>query len=182
MKIYTKKGDTGETSLFGGQRVSKSSKRINAYGTVDELNSILGTAIAFGISDYGKKHLETVQQQLFVLGADLATPKSREVRINRIGEEEITFLEEAIDEMDEQLPQLKNFILPGGSKAGAALHHARTVCRRAERITVECRHEEEISELAITYMNRLSDFLFVIARFENQQAGTKETTWAPDKN
>lgn len=182
MKIYTRKGDTGETSLFGGQRVSKSSKRIAAYGTVDEMNSILGTAIAFGLSEQGQKLLRTIQEQLFILGADLATPRSREVRINRIGEEEVKFLEQSIDEMEEHLEPLKNFILPGGSPAGATLHHARTVCRRAERVTVECRHEEEISENAITYMNRLSDFLFVLARFENKEAGTEEQTWVPSRS
>ncbi|WP_421775397.1 cob(I)yrinic acid a,c-diamide adenosyltransferase [Gracilimonas sp.] len=179
MKIYTKKGDSGNTSLFGGQRVSKSSKRIDAYGTVDELNSILGMAAAHGLSDKGAELIETVQQQLFVLGADLATPQSREVRIERIGNSEVDFLENAIDEMEEALEPLKNFILPGGAEAGATLHFARTVCRRAERITVECRHEEEISEVAIMYINRLSDFLFVLARFENKEAGTEEKTWIP---
>ncbi|WP_026166595.1 cob(I)yrinic acid a,c-diamide adenosyltransferase [Gracilimonas tropica] len=181
MKIYTKKGDSGNTSLFGGQRVSKSSKRIDAYGTVDELNSILGMATSFGLSKKGSELLETVQQQLFVLGADLATPASKEVRIERIGHKEVEFLEQAIDEMEEELEPLKNFILPGGAQTGATLHFARTVCRRAERITVECRHEEEISEVAIMYINRLSDFLFVLARFENKQAGTKETTWIPER-
>ncbi|SMO54544.1 cob(I)yrinic acid a,c-diamide adenosyltransferase [Gracilimonas mengyeensis] len=181
MKIYTKKGDTGETSLFGGQRVSKSSKRIDAYGTVDELNSILGMVISFGVTKEGAEWLKTVQQQLFVLGADLATPASRKVRIDRISEEEVSYLEEAIDEMDESLEQLKNFILPGGAQAGATLHFARTVCRRAERTTVQTRHEEEISEEAIRYLNRLSDFLFVLARYENLKAGTEEQTWMPSK-
>ncbi|MCP9292329.1 MULTISPECIES: cob(I)yrinic acid a,c-diamide adenosyltransferase [Gracilimonas] len=179
MKIYTKKGDSGNTSLFGGQRVSKSSKRIDAYGTVDELNSILGMAAAYGLSEKGAELIETVQQQLFVLGADLATPQSKEVRIERIGQSEVEFLEKAIDEMEETLEPLKNFILPGGAEAGSTLHFARTVCRRAERITVECRHEEEISEVAIMYINRLSDFLFVLARFENKEAGTEEKTWIP---
>lgn len=179
MKIYTKKGDSGNTSLFGGQRVSKSSKRIDAYGTVDELNSILGMATAHGLSKKGAALIETVQQQLFILGADLATPKSKEVRIERIGQSEVEFLEKAIDEMEETLEPLKNFILPGGAESGATLHFARTVCRRAERITVECRHEEEISEVAIMYINRLSDFLFVLARFENKEAGTEEKTWIP---
>lgn len=182
MKIYTKKGDSGNTSLFGGQRVSKSSKRIDSYGTVDELNSILGMVISFGISEKGAEFLETIQQQLFVLGADLATPASKDVRIERIGHSEVKFLEKAIDEMEEDLEPLKNFILPGGANAGATLHFARTVCRRAERITVECRHEEEISEVAIMYINRLSDFLFVLARYENKQAGTRETGWIPERS
>lgn len=181
MKIYTKKGDSGETSLFGGQRVSKSSKRIDAYGTVDELNTILGMAMAFGISKKNEQLLHTIQEHLFVLGADLATPESKQARINRISNTEIELLEQAIDEMEDSLTPLKNFILPGGSPAGASLHFARTVCRRAERIAVECRHEEEISDAAIRYMNRLSDFLFVLARFENNQAGTPEQTWNPVK-
>ncbi|MFN1835877.1 cob(I)yrinic acid a,c-diamide adenosyltransferase [Balneola sp. MJW-20] len=181
MKIYTRKGDTGETSLFGGQRVSKSSKRIDSYGTVDELNSILGMAIAHGLSALGKQYLETIQHQLFVLGADLATPHSNETRIKRISEDEVTFLENGIDELEATLTPLRNFILPGGSESGSTLHFARTVCRRAERITVECRHEEGISETAIKYMNRLSDFLFVLARFENKEADTPETTWKVDK-
>ena len=181
MKIYTKKGDSGNTSLFGGQRVSKSSKRIDAYGTVDELNSILGMASSFGLSEKSAVLVETVQQQLFVLGADLATPASKDARIERIGHSEVEFLEKAIDEMEEDLEPLKNFILPGGAQAGATLHFARTVCRRAERITVECRHEEEISEVAIMYINRLSDFLFVLARYENSVAGTEEKTWVADR-
>lgn len=182
MKIYTKKGDSGETSLFGGQRVSKSSRRIDSYGTVDELNSILGIALADEMTQRGKELLHTIQNQLFVLGADLATPRSGKGadKVKRIAEEDVQFLEESIDQLDAKLTPLRNFILPGGSKAGAALHHARTVCRRAERITVECRHEEEISETAIKYMNRLSDLLFVLARYENSEAGTPETTWTSD--
>lgn len=182
MKIYTKKGDSGETSLFGGQRVSKSSKRIDSYGTVDELNSILGIALADEMTQRGGELLHTIQNQLFVLGADLATPRSGKgsEKVKRITEEDVKFLEENIDELDSKLTPLRNFILPGGSKAGATLHHARTVCRRAERITVECRHEEEVSETAIKYMNRLSDLLFVLARFENREAGTPETTWTSD--
>lgn len=179
MKIYTKKGDRGETSLFGGQRVSKSAKRIDAYGTVDELNSILGMAVAYGLSDKGEQLADKVQDQLFKLGADLATPLSKATRIDRIGTEEVEFLEEAIDEMEEVLEPLKNFILPGGNQAAATLHFARTVCRRAERITVECSQEEELSEAAIIYLNRLSDFLFVWGRYENHQAGTEERTWIP---
>lgn len=179
MKIYTKKGDTGETSLFGGQRVSKSSKRIDAYGTVDEMNSILGISASYGLSKKGNEWVETVQQQLFVLGADLATPKSRKVKIERISNNEIEFLEKAIDEMEEFLEPLKNFILPGGAQSGATLHFARTVCRRAERITVETSQDEEISEEAIKYLNRLSDFLFVLARYENKKAGNEEKTWIP---
>lgn len=179
MKIYTKKGDKGETSLFGGQRVLKSAKRISAYGTTDELNSILGLADAFGLSPESAERVESVQQHLFVLGSDLATPNTSKTRIDRIGEAEVEFLEKAIDKMEENLEPLKNFILPGGSPAGAVLHVARTVCRRAERLTIECSQEEDISEIAIQYLNRLSDFLFVLARYENHLSGNSEKTWAP---
>lgn len=177
MKIYTKKGDSGETSLFGGTRVSKSSERITAYGTVDELNSFVGLAVSFGLSEKGMLYMNRIQELLFVLGADLATPPSSKTRINRIGEEDTAYLEKAIDEMEENLEPLKNFILPGGSPAGAALHVARTVCRRAERAAVICQKTEEISAETVTFLNRLSDFLFVIARYENKQANTPEETW-----
>ncbi len=181
MKIYTKKGDSGNTSLYGGQQVSKTSSRIAAYGTVDELNSVLGMVISQQPSTKTLGYLNTVQEQLFVLGADLATPISKEVRINRISEDEISFLEQTIDEMEEELPPLKNFILPGGTKAGAAIHFARTVCRRAERKAVECSTEEELSDQSIIYLNRLSDFLFVLGRFENHSSGIEETPWIPKK-
>jgi cob(I)alamin adenosyltransferase len=179
MKIYTKKGDGGETSLFGGQKVKKSSSRIAAYGTVDELNSVLGVALSHPHSEETDTYLKQLQNDLFVLGADLATPLSKDTRIDRIHDDQVAFLEQSIDKMDEQLPPLKNFILPGGSEAGATLHLARTVCRRAERHAVECSTEEELSPLSITYLNRLSDFLFVLARFENHLNGTKETPWTP---
>jgi cob(I)alamin adenosyltransferase len=179
MKIYTKRGDKGNTSLFGGTRVSKSSARIEAYGTVDELNSVLGLAASYLLSEKGTKWISKVQEDLLVLGADLATPYSSKTRIDRIDEEAITFLEEVIDSMEEELPPLKNFILPGGSHQGAALHLARTVCRRTERAAVACQEEEEISAMAIKYLNRLSDFLFVLGRFENKQAGITEKLWKP---
>lgn len=181
MKIYTKKGDKGQTSLYGGQTVPKNSSRIAAYGTVDELNSVLGMAISYTPSTKTTEYLNTVQEQLFVLGADLATPFSKEVRISRISDEEITILEMAIDEMEDQLPPLKNFILPGGTQAGATIHFARTVCRRAERKAVECSNEEVLSSQSIIYLNRLSDFLFVLGRFENHISGKEETPWIPKK-
>ena len=179
MKIYTKKGDSGQTSLFGGKRVPKNAKRIEAYGTTDELNSILGVVTSYNIDKTTADLLNTIQKQLFVLGADLATPISKKVRIDRIGEEEITFLEQSIDSLEESLEPLQRFILPGGSHAGAQLHVARTVCRRAERLTVECAETEEISALCVQYLNRLSDFLFVLARYENKKAGKEETQWLP---
>jgi cob(I)alamin adenosyltransferase len=179
MKIYTKQGDKGSTSLFGGQKVSKASARIDAYGTTDELNSLLGVVLSHPISGKGKAWLLDIQNQLFVLGADLATPVSKDTRIERLPMRNVEFLELAIDEMDEQLPPLKSFILPGGTLAAAQLHLARTVCRRAERLVVQCSQSEEISETVIRYLNRLSDFLFVLARFENFKAGTEDTPWIP---
>ncbi|SHE92491.1 cob(I)alamin adenosyltransferase [Fodinibius roseus] len=181
MKIYTRKGDRGETSLFGGQRVSKSQHRIRAYGTVDELNSFIGLAASYELSEVGKKHLKKLQKLLFILGADLATPHSAKPRIDRIGQEEVDFLEEAIDEMEKELEPLKNFILPGGSQAGSTLHIARTVCRRAERAAVACQKWHNVSGQTIKFLNRLSDFLFVMARFENKRKGTPEETWKPDR-
>ncbi|TYP92708.1 cob(I)alamin adenosyltransferase [Fodinibius salinus] len=182
MKIYTKRGDSGDTSLFGGDRVSKSSERIKAYGTVDELNSVVGLAASYELSERGTILLRRIQELLFTLGADLATPPSSDTRIDRIAQEDIDFLEEAIDELEENLETLKNFILPGGSQPGATLHLARTVCRRAERATVACHETDEISDECIKFLNRLSDFLFVIARHENKEAGIREETWKPERN
>ncbi|HEX6981929.1 MAG TPA: cob(I)yrinic acid a,c-diamide adenosyltransferase [Balneolaceae bacterium] len=181
MKIYTKRGDSGETSLFGGTRVSKSSARIEAYGTVDELNSIIGLAASHTLSQKGTFWAEKLQEQLFVLGSDLATPISKKTRINRISDEEIEALEQAIDEMEGELSPLKNFILPGGSQPGAILHFARTVCRRAERAAVACSKEEDISEASVKFLNRLSDFLFVLARYENKYLSVEEKTWKVDR-
>jgi cob(I)alamin adenosyltransferase len=177
MKIYTKKGDSGETSLFGGTRVPKSHERIEAYGTVDELNSFVGLAASYELSDTGTKYLRKVQKLLFTLGADLATPPSSKTRIDRISADDVAFLEEAIDELEEDLEPLKNFILPGGSQPGATLHVARTTCRRAERATVDCSKVDDISDNCIKFLNRLSDFLFVIARYENKHASVREETW-----
>lgn len=182
MKIYTKKGDSGDTSLFGGQRVSKSTERIEAYGNVDELNSFVGLVASYEISKKGADYLQKVQELLFTLGADLATPLSSKTRIDRIGENDIQFLEKAIDEMEKDLEPLKNFILPGGSQPGATLHVARTVCRRAERAAVACQEVDEISDNCIKFLNRLSDFLFVIARYENKEAGVRETPWKPERS
>lgn len=181
MKVYTKRGDKGETSLFGGSRVAKSSPRIKAYGTVDELNSLIGLAASYSISERGSRYIPKIQEDLFILGTDLATPPDYKERIDRLSEDAVDFLEEAIDEMEEELEPLRRFILPGGSNQGATLHYARTVCRRAERETVDCADSEDISALTIKYLNRLSDFLFVLARFENKQAGVSETEWKPDR-
>lgn len=177
MKIYTKKGDQGYTSLFGGTKIEKHHTRIEAYGTVDELNSVLGLALTEAISEDSRSILQQIQHQLFILGADLATLPSKKTKIDRVGTAEIAKLEEWIDIFEEHLSPLTSFILPGGAPPGAALHLARTVCRRAERKVVALKHKDPVSPEALIYLNRLSDLLFVMARFENQQAGVKETVW-----
>ncbi|WP_340105039.1 cob(I)yrinic acid a,c-diamide adenosyltransferase [Rhodohalobacter sp. 8-1] len=181
MKIYTKKGDAGETSLFGGTKTKKSNIRIRAYGTVDELNSTIGMVLSYSLSDHGKDILTQVQNDLFVVGATLATPDPEKARIDQVGDTEIEGLEKWIDTLEEDLPPLKSFILPGGGGAGSTLHFARTVCRRAERETVQLSESEEIPADAIIYLNRLSDLLFVLARYENLQGGEKETPWIPER-
>lgn len=179
MKIYTRTGDQGDTALFGGGRVSKSHGRVEAYGTIDELNAILGVARAGNPSEQADAWLRDVQQQLFHLGADLATPLDAKADwIVRVTPQEIKRLEEGIDRMTETLEPLRNFILPGGTFAAAQLHVARTVCRRAERLIVALAESEEINPNAIAYVNRLSDWLFTLSRYENQQAGESEQKWA----
>jgi cob(I)alamin adenosyltransferase len=182
VKIYTKTGDRGETGLFDGSRVPKHSPRVDAYGEVDELNAILGVALAFIRNDEELRAcLLAIQRDLFVVGAHLADPTAR-VEAKRgekahLTEEKVTQLEHWIDQFEEGLPPLRRFILPGGSKGGATLHHARTVCRRAERRIVALSQQVEVSPLIITYMNRLSDFLFVTARVENLRKNRPETPW-----
>ena len=177
MKIYTKKGDQGKTSLFGGASIGKNSMRIHAYGTVDELNSVLGIVLTNPLSEEGESILKELQNQLFVLGADMATLPSKKTKIDRISDKEIQKIENWIDELDEQLPSLTSFILPGGAPAGATLHQARTVCRRAERHAVALKMENPVSDEIVIYLNRLSDLFFVMARYENQHAGETETKW-----
>jgi len=182
MKIYTKRGDFGETAMYGGAKTKKSNIRIHAYGTVDELNSTIGMILSYSISDQGKKMLMEVQNDLFVVGASLATPNPKKSKIEEIGDKEIEQLEKWIDKLEENLPALKSFILPGGSGAGSTLHFSRTVCRRAERETVELAEKEDISPKNIIYLNRLSDFLFVLARYENMKKDIEETPWIPAKS
>lgn len=177
MKIYTKTGDTGKTSLFGGGRVSKVSPRIEAYGTVDELNSTIGYARSQRLSVDSDKKLEHIQNDLFVMGSDLATPPDTKTKIKRIEPDQITRLETWIDEMEVALTPLRYFILPGGTPGASALHISRTVCRRAERCVIQASETETISEQVIIYLNRLSDFLFVVTRFENAKAGINEIHW-----
>ena len=178
MKIYTKTGDYGDTSLFGGKRVSKSTLRIDTYGTVDELNAQLGVARALKPHSDVEGLLEQIQNQLFVLGADLAAPfDSAPADVKRIQEKEIQFLEETIDRLDGQLEPLQAFILPGGTHVSAQLHVARTVCRRAERLVDALGRKEEIGKFPLIYLNRLADLLFVAARYVNMQSGIEETKW-----
>lgn len=178
MKIYTKTGDSGETSLFGGGRVSKHHLRVEAYGTVDEVNSLLGLARAAGPSLQGDHWLEKAQNQLFHLGSDLATPLDAKTDwITRVTERDIVWLESTIDRMSDELAPLQNFILPGGAQAAAHLHVARAVCRRAERLITALGESEAISEHTVPYINRLSDWLFTLARYENMKAGVPESKW-----
>lgn len=182
MPIYTGGGDGGETGLFGGGRVPKDDVRVEAYGAVDELNAVLGAARAAGLPDEIDALAERLQEELFVLGADLATPPdtaAREEWVVRIEEAAVEALEAEIDRLDGQLPPLRNFILPGGCPAGAILHLARTVCRRAERRLVTLARTSRISDSAIPYLNRLSDLLFVMARSANTGSDHPEATWAP---
>jgi cob(I)alamin adenosyltransferase len=180
LKIYTKTGDKGETSLFGGERVSKDELRIEAYGTVDELNSVVGSARAFNDSAEMDDILGEIQYRLFVLGADLATPPGgRNTSVPRISGRDVAFVEKKIDEIEAHLDPLKSFILPGGSKTASLLHLARTVCRRAERLVVSLRKRGETSEETVIYLNRLSDFLFVLARYANKTGKVAETLWNP---
>ncbi|MFS0862722.1 cob(I)yrinic acid a,c-diamide adenosyltransferase [Fredinandcohnia sp. 179-A 10B2 NHS] len=179
MKIYTKTGDKGTTSLVYGQRVSKNDLRVEAYGTCDEANSMIGLAVSHlhMVSFEGKVEVgdifKKIQTTLFHVGAELATPAGKEVKW-KVSEEDITLLEQTIDKWDEKLPALTNFVLPGGSQAGSALHVARTIVRRAERRAVAI--GEDVNPLVNSYLNRLSDFLFVAARYVNLQLGLSEPT------
>ncbi len=176
MKIYTRTGDNGETGLFGGQRVRKDDLRVQAYGTVDECNAAIGVARASGSDPALDAVLAVVQNQLFVLGADLASP-DESPHIPRVTEEMTAFLEAQIDAMEAELTPLKQFILPGGTLMAAHLHLARTVCRRAERVAVTLAAEESVRAEILTYLNRLSDFLFVAARVANARAGLGDVPW-----
>jgi cob(I)alamin adenosyltransferase len=179
MKIYTTTGDLGDTSLYGGRRVPKDSLRIESYGTVDELNSALGVARAWKPAPDIDRILGHIQNKLFVLGADLATPGDKKAAsIERIRNEDVTDLEQVIDTLDPQLKPLSSFILPGGSHVAAQLHLARTICRRAERLVVGLSRQEEIESTCIVFLNRLSDLLFVLARYANKIDGHEEIPWS----
>jgi cob(I)alamin adenosyltransferase len=180
-RIYTKTGDEGLTGLGGGRRVPKDSARVSAYGTVDELNSAIGVALALGLSARLVGELGRIQNELFDLGSDLCWPNDdeRRERIPTVQPHHVERLETIIDELNETVGPLTNFLLPGGSPGAAQLHVARTICRRAERATLTLSREEAIGGLVLPYLNRLSDALFVMARFENHERGVDEPLWQP---
>lgn len=176
--IYTKTGDTGDTSLFGGGRVGKEDERVEAYGQVDELNSVLGVARAEGLGEMDALAGD-LMNQLFTIGAVLATPAGSKAAaaIPKVNPDWATAMERAIDAFDREIPPLSTFILPGGTKAAAALHHARTVCRRTERRVVPLLRAGKVGTETIVYLNRLSDLLFTMARVANFRAGVKDVPW-----
>lgn len=180
-KIYTKTGDDGRTALFGGGRVTKDDIRVEAYGDVDELNAVLGAARAAEMMPRIDEVLAPIQKDLFAIGALLATPHpedhKKQLEKARLTDKRIAQLEQAIDDGESELAPLKAFIMPGGTPKAAALHVARTVCRRAERSVVRLQHTTDVPAIVIVYLNRLSDLLFVLARVANRRAGAGEVTW-----
>ena len=180
MKIYTKTGDKGSTALFGGKRVSKSDLRIEAYGTVDELNSWLGLLRDQKVNSKRKKILVAIQDRLFTMGSMLATvPGNTKVKIPVLAAEDIDFLEKQIDEMETKLEPMKSFVLPGGHQSVSFGHVARTVCRRAERFVIALDEKEKVDPLTVQYLNRLSDYLFVLSRIMARELKVKEMPWQP---
>ena len=177
-RIYTRGGDAGETSLGDGTRVSKTDPRIEAFGTVDELNSIIGLALARGVPEGFRAPLGRIQNELFDLGADLSVPLADERRERiRVTHAQVAWLEELCDRANADLPPLRSFVLPGGTEAAALLHVARTICRRAERLVVALAQEDSVNPVALAYLNRLSDLLFILARGAN--APGAEILWKP---
>ncbi len=180
-KIYTKTGDQGNTSLFGGRRLSKSHLRIESYGTVDELNSFLGL-LRDGINDTElKNQLQEIQDRLFVIGSNLASDPEKSLPVPDVLDTDIELLEKAIDAMDEKLPPLKNFILPGGHPLVSQAHICRTVCRRAERLIVALAQSESVAPIVLQYLNRLSDYFFTVSRYLAHSLGVEEIPWNPRK-
>lgn len=179
--LSTTGGDKGKTGLFGGERVSKSSIRLHAYGTIDELNALLGlVCIERDIPEILRQQLHQIQKDLFILGADLATPLTKEGKaIVRVSEDDIRTVEVWGKEIEDDLPVLQKFILPSGCRAAALMHLARTICRRAERWMVHLSEEEEINVHALVYINRLSDYFFLVSRSINKVVGTPEEEWLP---
>jgi cob(I)alamin adenosyltransferase len=180
MKIYTKTGDQGTTSLFGGKRVSKAELRIETYGTVDELNSWIGVMRDQEINQKRSVTLIEIQDRLFTIGSILATePGNTKVKIPSLAEVDITFLEKEIDSMETMLEPMRFFVLPGGHQSVSFCHVSRTVCRRAERLIIALNGQEPIDNMVIKYMNRLSDYLFVLSRIMTSELGAPETPWKP---
>lgn len=180
MKIYTKTGDDGTTSLFGGKRVSKADLRIDTYGTVDELNSWIGVLRDQSVNQPRKEILIEIQDRLFTIGSTLATePGNTKVKIPLLTEGDIEFLEKQMDRMELALAPMRFFVLPGGNEAISFGHVARTVCRRAERLTIALNQSEPVNELVIKYLNRLSDYLFVLCRTMTHELKAEETPWKP---
>ena len=180
MKIYTKTGDHGTTSLFGGKRVSKADLRIDSYGTVDELNSYLGLLRDQEVNQKRKDVLIEIQDRLFTIGSILATePGNTKVKIPLLIESDITLLEVEMDRMEEMLPPMRFFVLPGGHASVSFGHVARTVCRRAERLAIALDEQEKINPLVIKYLNRLSDYLFMLCRMMTFELKIEETPWKP---
>jgi len=179
MKIYTRTGDAGETGLFGGARVGKDDPRVEAYGTADELNSCLGVVRSLAPSAHTDEALQQIQSDLFTVGAELACVPGKEdkLRMTPVGDVDIARLEGWIDRSEAELEPLKTFVLPGGSPAAAELHRARTVCRRAERRTLTAGRTSSVRPEIVIYLNRLSDLLFVLARYENQISGITDVPW-----
>lgn len=178
-RVYTGGGDDGTTALVGGTRVAKDDPRIEAYGTVDELNSVIGVAVASGLAEAMRERFFIIQQVLFNLGTDLATPEADKQRfeIPQIEERHVREIEAWIDDWNDQLEPLRSFILPGGDLPSAHLHVARTVCRRVERLTIALNREETVGKQALVYINRLSDFLFVAARYQAKLSDHAEVLW-----
>lgn len=178
-KVYTRTGDDGTTALGGGQRVRKDTLRVEAYGTVDELNAVLGVARAIGASSDVEAELARIQNELFHLGSDLCVldEDKASMPVPRIEAGHVDALESLMDRLSADLPPLENFILPGGSFVAAQLHVARTVCRRAERLVARLSRDESVNPELLRYLNRLSDALFVMARFENQKQGVEDVLW-----
>lgn len=180
MKIYTKKGDTGYTSLIGGTRVAKHHLRIESYGTVDELNSYMGLVRDYNENPELKEVILEVQDRLFTIGSQLAAdPEKSKMKLPELHESDVTFLEEQIDKMDEELEPMRSFVLPGGHPVISSTHIARCVCRRAERITVHLAENETVDEIIMRYLNRLSDFLFTLSRKLSKDLNTEEIPWKP---
>ena len=177
-RIYTRGGDAGETSLGDGSRVSKLDGRIEAFGAVDELNSVLGVVLAVGVPESFRPWLERVQNDLFDVGADLSVPIEADGRL-RIEQPHVDELERLCDELNADLPELRSFVLPGGTEPAALLHVARAVCRRAERVALAADRDYGVNRLAVVYLNRLSDLLFIAARAANAAGGRAEPLWRP---